>query len=227
MTTIDAWFHGLPPFTKYYFCSAMVSATLTTFEIISPYSLNFVLTRVLNNLEAWRILTTFIFFGSFSFGFIISLAILVRFTRALETHPTYNQDFASFIWAILMMATIMLFFSLFTNVTFLGSGLLFALLYVWSKLDPQQIVPFYGGFVVKAYQFPFVLLGIRVLMGGNIMDDLIGLLAGHIYYMLKEQIPQEYGYDLAKTPDFFRRLILQPGAPRQQQAYQGRGFRLG
>lgn len=157
----------------------------------------------------------------------MSIVILVRFTRALETHPTFINDFISFVWAVFLMAVLMLLFSFFTQVLFLGSGLTFALLYVWSKYDPQLMVPFYGGFVVKAYQFPFVLLGIRVLMGGNIMDDLLGLLAGHIYFMLKEQIPQEYGYDLAKTPEFIRKLIPAPGAPRQQQPYQGRGFRLG
>jgi hypothetical protein len=227
MSDIESWFKSLPPFTKIYLCASSITTLLVSIGIVSPYSVYYDSSLVFSNLQIWRLLTTFTFFGTFSFQFLISMVILVRFTRALETHPSFMNDFAGFMWAVSFMAAVMLLLSYIVTMPFLGSGLVFGLLYVWSKKDSDAAVPFWGGFMVKGYQFPFVLMAFRILLGGNVIDDLMGLLAGHLYYTLKEIVPHDYGYDLLKTPFFMRSLFPEQTRNRaQHNAFAGRGYRL-
>lgn len=43
---------------------------------------------------------------------------------------------------------------------------------------------------------------LHILLGGGILDDLIGIIAGHAYYYLDDLFPRRYGYRILKTPDF-------------------------
>lgn len=76
MTTIDAWFKSLPPFTKYYFCASVLTSTVITFKLLSSYLLILDFPSVIHELEIWRPLTCFIFFGGWSISVLISMAIL-------------------------------------------------------------------------------------------------------------------------------------------------------
>lgn len=90
------------------------------------------------------------------------MMILDRFFRALETPPSFINDFAGFMVILSYMVTM----------AFLGFGLLHA----WIKKDSDSFVPFWEGFMVKGYQFPYVLIGLRILLGGNVIINLMGLL---------------------------------------------------
>lgn len=151
----------------------------------------------------------------------------VRFTRALETSLTFSQDFASFIWCVSFLWAFTLLLAYFIPQILLGHSLLFAFVYIWSKYDPQADINLWG-FLVKAYQFPFVLLGLRMLMGGGVIDDLLGLVAGHVYYVLRETVPQQYGWELLRTPQFVKRMVQAgPQRPAQPQGFPGRGYQVG
>ncbi len=54
---------------------------------------------------------------------------------------------------------------------------------------------------IDAY-LPFVFLGLSVVTGGDILSDIIGIVAGHIFYFLKDIVPIQYHYDILKTPGF-------------------------
>ena len=41
------------------------------------------------------------------------------------------------------------------------------------------------GFRVQAYQLPFALIIMNVLMGGSIWGDVMGLFTGHLYHFLR------------------------------------------
>lgn len=56
-------------------------------------------------------------------------------------------------------------------------------------------------FALDAY-LPFAFLFLSVLTGGDIISDIIGIIAGHIYYFLKDIVPIQYNYDILKTPAF-------------------------
>lgn len=96
---------------------------------------------------------------------------------------------------------------------FLSFELLFALIYVECKRNPTEKSMLW--FIVvesKAHSYldtymPFALLLFSMITGGNIIGDLIGIAAGHVYYFLKDICPIVYGYDILKTPQFLYKLF--------------------
>jgi hypothetical protein len=41
-----------------------------------------------------------------------------------------------------------------------------------------------------------------MVTGGNIVSDLVGIAAGHIYFYFKDLAPLNHGWDILKTPQF-------------------------
>jgi len=129
-----------------------------------------------------------------------------------------------------------------TGLPSLGSSLTFAIIFYWSRLEPEVELTFYS-FKIKGYQFPFALMCFQLLMGGSIWGDLLGLASGHIFYFLKEVVK----IGILKTPGFLHRLMepyvaggsggsnrssefdgIASGAPRRPQTpFAGGGQRLG
>merc|ERR1719440_802862 len=69
---------------------------------------------------------------------------------------------------------------------FLASSMLSSIVYLWSREYSEQVLSIFGLFNVQGFYFPWVLVAIRVLMGGSPVQDLCGILAGHVYYFLED-----------------------------------------
>ncbi|KAF6159549.1 hypothetical protein GIB67_032320 [Kingdonia uniflora] len=67
---------------------------------------------------------------------------------------------------------------------YLGISLVFMLLYVWSREFPIAQVNIYGLVSLKAFYLPWAMLALDVIFGSPIMPDLLGIMAGHLYYFL-------------------------------------------
>ena len=76
MSTIEAWFYSLPPFTKTYMVAAVASTLLAEIGLVSPYSYLLNWNRIISNFEIWRLVTPFVFFGGFSHMLLFSIALL-------------------------------------------------------------------------------------------------------------------------------------------------------
>mmetsp|Transcript_9459 Transcript_9459/g.18226 ORF Transcript_9459/g.18226 Transcript_9459/m.18226 type:complete len:228 (+) Transcript_9459:5054-5737(+) len=227
MSSIEDWFKSLPPFTRYYLVGALATTTLATFGILDLYLIYYDLERILGHFEVWRLLSNFLFFGKFGMGFFFSLVMLCHFGRQLETHASFRNNYADFVWCIAFLVLSLIIAGVFVTLPWLGSSLMFGMLYVWSRKDPEVIVNFWFGFQFKAIQFPFVLIVFRLLMGGTIIDDVAGLLAGHMYYYLKEVLPREYGYKPLETPEFVKKYFNTVPQFQRASSFVGRGYRLG
>ena len=69
---------------------------------------------------------------------------------------------------------------------FLSQAMLSVFVYLWSREYSEQVLSIFGLFNVQGFYFPWVLVAIRVLMGGSPVQDLCGILAGHVYYFLED-----------------------------------------
>lgn len=110
---------------------------------------------------------------------------------------------------------------------FLGISLVFMLLYVWSRELPDVQVNLYGlvalkvrtpseglgferdalsvltsagGWRSQAFYLPWAMLALDVIFGSPILPDLLGIVAGHVYYFLTVLHPLSTGQNLLKTP---------------------------
>merc|ERR1719378_1623655 len=72
------------------------------------------------------------------------------------------------------------------EIPFMSQAMLSVLVYLWSREYSEQVLSIFGLFNVQAFYFPWVLVAIRVLMGGSPIQDLCGIFAGHIYYFIED-----------------------------------------
>lgn len=232
---------ALPPLTKVWLGLSVSSTALASFGTIDPGQMAFFLPMVVEKLELWRFLTCFIFFGKFSFGFLMQMFILSRFSAAMETDPyrtSHVGGTTDFAFALLLMASMCLVAAWAMDMFFMGPTLVFAVLYLWSKRNPEAPTSIWG-FRFKGAQLPWALIAFNVLIGGSPVGDLIGVFVGHVYYFLVEVYPlSNGGAQVIKTPAFLIRLVdsatgqtpQAPGGVAPEVAarrWQGQGQALG
>jgi Derlin-2/3 len=202
--TPEQWYKNLPILTRVGLTLFFCITVLVQLEILDPALLFLNWPLVINKLQVWRLLTSVTFFGTFSFQFLFQLYFFSSFSSKLEKNEIFAQpgDYLFFLLVqILLLDVVSLVLAWPSGFPALGPSLVFAILYYWSRREPYAQLNFFS-FTIKGYQFPFALVFFQLLIGGNIWVDLLGLASGHIYYFIKEVVPQEYGHTLIKTPGF-------------------------
>eukprot|EP00929_Paragymnodinium_shiwhaense_P121070 TRINITY_DN93185_c0_g1_i1.p1 TRINITY_DN93185_c0_g1~~TRINITY_DN93185_c0_g1_i1.p1 ORF type:complete len:262 (-),score=65.98 TRINITY_DN93185_c0_g1_i1:122-907(-) len=202
--TPEQWYKSLPTLTRVGLTAIFATTLLCQLEILNPMLISLNWPLVINKLQVWRLLTPVLFFGKFSFNFLFQLYFFTSFSSKLEQNEIMAQpgDYLFFLLIqILLLCVLSLVLAWPTGFPFLGTSLVFAIIYYWSRREPYASLNMWS-FNIKGYQFPFALLFFQLLIGGNIWMDLLGLASGHIYYFLKEVVPAEYGHTLIKTPQF-------------------------
>eukprot|EP00931_Biecheleriopsis_adriatica_P060818 TRINITY_DN36538_c0_g1_i1.p1 TRINITY_DN36538_c0_g1~~TRINITY_DN36538_c0_g1_i1.p1 ORF type:complete len:246 (-),score=46.59 TRINITY_DN36538_c0_g1_i1:74-811(-) len=239
--TPEQWYKNLPLLTRIGLTSIFGVTVLVQLEILNPQLLFLNWPLIINKLQVWRLLTPVFFFGQFSFQFLFQMYFFTSFSSKLEANQqAFSQpgDYLFFLlFQILLLDVVSLVLAWPNGFPMLGPALVFAILYYWSRCEPHGNLSFFS-FTIKGYQFPFALLFFQLLIGGNIWMDLLGLASGHIFYFLKDVVPDAYGYAPIKTPSFLtdvmRRYVSGGGgggparaANPPPQRFQGGGQRLG
>ena len=80
---------------------------------------------------------------------------------------------------------------------------------------------------IDAYS-PFALMVMNLLSGGGILNAIIGIVSGHLYYFVKDIMPLQNQLDLLKTPKYLvdyceRYVYAQPRATFQTIQNNGGG----
>lgn len=83
---------------------------------------------------------------------------------------------------------------------FKGPALVFMIVYVWSRENPNARVSIHGLVEIKGFYLPWVLLGIDTIIGNPWKPGLEGIAAGHVYYFLTVLHPLAGGKNYCKTP---------------------------
>lgn len=84
--------------------------------------------------------------------------------------------------------------------------MILSVLYVWCQLNKDVIVNFWFGTRFKAMYLPWVLLGFNMILSGRGLLEIIGIIVGHLYFVLKFKYPEELrGPSLLQTPAIFRK----------------------
>ncbi|CAA3025809.1 derlin-1 [Olea europaea subsp. europaea] len=138
---------------------------------------------------------------------------VIEFCRArygvqLENGP-FQRRTADFLWMMIFGALSLLVLSAipFFRSYFLGVSLVFMLLYVWSREHPNATINIYGLVSLKAFYLPWAMLCLDVIFGSPIAPDLLGIIAGHLYYFLTVLHPLAGGKTILKTPVFMYPFI--------------------
>ena len=186
----------IPPVSRLYLTAAVGVTAACFLDMVSPLTLYYNYDLIVEKGQYWRLVTSFLFFGSFSLDFLFHMYFVVRYCRLLEEGP-YRSRRGDFIIMLLFGMACMLSFTLvgstyFTKIKFLGHPLAFMMVYVWAR-GPENLnvrMSLLGLFPFNAPYLPWVLLGFSLLLGNPIETDLMGILVGHIYFFLDRIYPK-------------------------------------
>ncbi|BAT72888.1 Derlin-1 protein [Vigna angularis] len=245
MSSPAEFYHSLPPITKAYGTACVLATAAYHLGLYSPIHIALLYERVFYGFQVWRLFTNLFFLGPFSINFGIRLLMILRYGVQLEKGP-FDRRTADFLWmmifgsfALLVLSAIPLLWS-----PFLAVPLVFMLLYVWSREFPNAQINIYGLVALKAFYLPWAMLALDVIFGSPLIPDLLGIVAGHLYYFLTVLHPLAGGKNILKTPMWVRKLVgrwrigMQPISRSQAAnnpqpesgsgvAFRGRSYRLG
>lgn len=195
----------IPPFTRYFMTATFVLSFGMTYKLINPYYLLLDFELVFKKFHIWRLLTPFMFAGPFSQSFLFSL--VMTYFMLVRTESLFKTKYADFMTlCVFLMTAVTLFSWIHGSHMVLHDQFIFALMYVWCKMEPNTTVQLYF-LPVQSANLPWVLLAISILSGGDPIKDLIGIAAGHSFVYLKMVLPNTHGYKFLETPEIFKRIV--------------------
>lgn len=207
--SIKDWFNSLPLVTKIFLVSTLLSGALLTFNFVNPHSFILSWELIINKFHFWRLFTPFIFAGGFSFNFALHTYVLFENCKRYEANP-YNTgaggSSADFLWMIIFSMGVLLTIGYFFQLYILSESILYVIMYVWSRREPDAMLNIFG-FKFKSLYLPWVYVAIRLIMGGSITESLIGIAVGHLYFFLIEVMPSSHGINLVRTPKFCEDIV--------------------
>ncbi len=206
MAQVEEWWESIPPITRTYVSLAVVTTAAVALDVVTPYKLYLNWELVVRHAHVWRVATNFLFFGNLSLDFLFHMFFLYRYCKMLETH-SFRGRTADFLYMLLFGAALLLLVSPLTSIEFLGPSLTFMMVYVWARRNARQPMNFLGLLNFRAPYLPWVLLLFSFVLGSSPSMDLLGVLAGHVYYYCADVYPAMAGVALLKTPKLLHLLV--------------------
>lgn len=207
MEVIGREIANTPPVTVAYIGTCIFLTVAVQLNILSPFQLYFNPSLILTKFQLWRLVTSFCFFGTFNFNFLFNILFAYRYCRMLE-ETWYSSRTADFIMMFLFCGCLTSIIAVFVQIIFLSHVLTMMLVYVWSRRNPFVRLNIFGVIDVNAPYLPWVFLAFAFLLGNNTLNDIIGIIVGHLYYFLEDVFPeQQNGFRVLKTPQFMKTLF--------------------
>lgn len=138
-------YDSLPFVTKNWLTATVLVTVLGNFGIISVGNLIWDYGALSQKFEIWRLMTPFLFAGSFSFQTVILIFLLGQYSRQYESSSMFNTGggggTADYVYMILLgMLGIVTSGALFGLGVIFSSPLVYYVLYIWSKRHPTAQV---------------------------------------------------------------------------------------
>ncbi|KAB2080092.1 hypothetical protein ES319_A05G046800v1 [Gossypium barbadense] len=238
MSSPAEFYKSLPPITKAYGTICLMTTVASHLGLYRLENIALIHELVFSEFQVWRLLTNFFFLGNFSMNFGIRLLMIARYGVQLEQGP-FQRRTADFLWMMIFGAISLLALSIVPILrgAFLGISLVFMLLYICSREFPNAQVNIYGLVALKAFYLPWAMIALDVIFGSPLVPDLMGIIAGHLYYFLTVLHPLAGGRNIISTPRLVHKLVARatleyPTNARVPQegttgvAFTGRSYRL-
>lgn len=211
--SLSQWFADLPIVTKILFTGTFLQGAMVSFGMLNPMSVYMSWPHVTGKFEIWRLFSSFMFAGKFSFPFAMHLYVLYENSLRYERNP-YNTGAggtsSDYLYMIVIGMGILLLVDYFQGMGVLSEPLLYMIMYVWSRREPTALLNVFG-FKFQSVYLPWVYIAIRMVMGSDILSPLIGIGTGHMYFFLIEVMPGAQGGqvigNMIKTPGWCVRVV--------------------
>lgn len=156
--------------------------------------------------EIWRPFTSVAYLGPPSMSMANSLYFLVRYGQTLET----SNGTGSHAWFVLVQTMILALLGVLFGFPLQAKAMIAAIIYVSSRVEPMEKVPFQFGLMVTSWQLPFGLMVLDCLSQQTIdaaWPSLLGIFSGHVYHFFTEIWPKLGGTARLTPPKWFLKLV--------------------
>ena len=201
------WLETVPPVTRGLLVVSIAAPILLNFNILSYGSWEWSW-RLLKRGHMLRLITPF-FVKALNFNLMFSVFMRYQYSRLLEDSQ-FSGDAAAYTFMLLQTSIVT---AMINEIGFGGANvywwdaLSLAIIYVWSKYNPEQQVSFYFGIKLKAKFLPFILAAMEFMFTAGNLQGVIGIFSGHVYYFGCEDLQLTY----MKTPPVLLKSLFAQG----------------
>jgi len=145
--------------------------------------------------QFWRPFTAVLFYPltpQTGFHFLINLYFLYSYSTRLETGHFDGRP-ADFLFMLIFNWICLVIIGFIAELFLLMDPMILSVLYVWCQLNRDQIVQFWFGTQFKAMYLPWILVAFNMIIRGGGLNELLGILVGHLYFFLMYKYPQDFG----------------------------------
>uniref|UniRef100_A0A8I3N9H9 Derlin n=1 Tax=Canis lupus familiaris TaxID=9615 RepID=A0A8I3N9H9_CANLF len=214
MSDIGDWFRSIPAITRYWFAATVAVPLVGKLGLISPAYFFLWPEAFLYRFQVWRPITATFYFPvgpGTGFLYLVNLYFLYQYSTRLET-GAFDGRPADYLFMLLFNWICIVITGLAMDMQLLMIPLIMSVLYVWAQLNRDMIVSFWFGTRFKACYLPWVILGFNYIIGGSVINELIGNLVGHLYFFLMFRYPMDLGgRNFLSTPQFLYRWLAGRG----------------
>ncbi|KAI4292932.1 Derlin-2/3 [Pancytospora philotis] len=204
---VAEFIYSTPPITRILTALIVLVTLLVYLHALQPHQVMY--SRFyLPKLELHRLFTTFLFFGQPSIEVALHVIFFYRYSLMLESSYGRTSDYAYMLAIIMVLLLVM---SSIYYVPLLGPSLSCTITYIWTRKNPYAIVQIMGFISFYAFYLPFLVPMFTLIFDGKVsMDEIVGIIVGHVVYYLQDVYPR-FGKDLLKTPCWCHRLFNERG----------------
>jgi len=199
------WYRSVPEISRYWFTATVVLPLLGRLGLFSPYWMVLEYTLFLKKFQIWRPITALFYYPispSTGFHYLIMLYFLYSYSTRLES-GIFDGRPADYLFMLIFNWICVTIIALFAEIYVLLEPMVLSVLYVWCQCNKDTIVQFWFGTQFKAMYLPWVLVAFNMIIRGGGINELIGILVGHLYFFLMFKYPQDFGgRSFLQTPSF-------------------------
>lgn len=196
-----------PPITRVLVSAVMATTLLVYLNVLSPNQLTYS-RYYLPRLQIHRGLTTFLYFGQINLEVALHILFLFRYSAMLEESCARTSDY--FFMLLVIMGMLFLLSNIY-YIPLLGPSLSCTITYIWTRRHPQTIVQIMGFVSFYAFYLPFIMPLFTLIFEGKVsMDEIVGIIVGHVIYFLRDVYPH-IGSAFLRTPCWCHRLFNERG----------------
>lgn len=205
MSDLSDWFNSQPFFTRWWLALTGAFTLAGRFGLLRAQDLVLIYYYFFSKFHIWRPITAIFFYPispSNGFHFIMQCYFLYSYSGLLE-RGFYEGKPADYAFMLLFNWLSIVVICFLAEITVLMVPLVMSVMYVWCQLNKDANVTFMFRVTFKAMYLPWVLFVTDLVLFRDGVPDLIGILAGHLYFFLMFKYPQEMGGPaLISTPSF-------------------------
>lgn len=213
----EEWYFSLPIISRIWLTAAVTSGIGAKLGLIHPGQLAFLIPQIVNKFQIWRFFSSFLFMGMPSWNWLIQMMMMSQYAPALEQdcYPSGGGsragNSADFLFMLLTgMAFLLVVGGWALDIAYLGPALFMMVIYVWARRHPANQVRFLIFPPVPAVYLPWIMLGVSFIIGGDIISELLGIAAGHLFFLCVEELPAKKNWRFLHTPSFMYSLMKLP-----------------